>query len=78
MITNSQPWDNLKFNELGIQEVQRKFFGTIFNTYSFLGYMPILILLIFLKNISSTRKRRADHWILSELNSLIKTVETSS
>ena len=56
MITNSQPWDNLKFNELGIQEVQRKFLGPFLILILFLVYMPILILLIFLKNIYPYKK----------------------
>ena len=56
MITNSQPWDNLKFNELGIQEVQRKFLGPFLTPILFLVYMPILILLIFLKNIYQYKK----------------------
>ena len=41
MISNASPWDNLKFNLDGITEVQRKFFGTLYNTYSFLRCMPI-------------------------------------
>ena len=41
MISNANPWDNLKFDLEGIGEVRRKFFGTLYNTYSFLVYMPI-------------------------------------
>tara|TARA_A100001234_G_scaffold221571_1_gene238517 strand:- start:11737 stop:13737 length:2001 start_codon:yes stop_codon:yes gene_type:complete len=78
MITNSQPWDNLKFNELGIQEVQRKFFGTIFNTYSFFSlYANIDSFNFSEKYIPVQERDELDRWILSELNSLIKTVETS-
>jgi len=43
MITNSQPWDNLKFDMNGVEEVMRKFFGTLYNTYSSLHYMQILM-----------------------------------
>ena len=78
MITNSQPWENLKFNELGIQEVQRKFFGTIFNTYSFFSlYANIDSFNFSEKYIPVQERNELDRWILSELNSLIKTVETS-
>ena len=78
MITNSQPWDNLKFNELSIQEVQRKFFGTIFNTYSFFSlYANIDSFNFSEKYIPVQERDELDRWILSELNSLIKTVETS-
>jgi len=45
MITNSQPWDNLRFDEAGIDEIRRKFLGTLYNTYSFLPYMQILMAL---------------------------------
>lgn len=49
MITNAQPWDNLKFDEEGLVEAQRKFFGTLFNTYSFLCCMLMWMDLIILK-----------------------------
>ena len=76
MITNSQPWENLKFNELGIQEVQRKFFGTIFNTYSFFSlYANIDSFNFTEEHIPAKERHELDRWILSELNSLIKTVE---
>ena len=76
MISNAQPWENLRFNESGIQEVQRKFFGTLYNTYSFYAlYANIDNFsneedLLELKN-----KQEIDQWIISELNTLIKNVE---
>ena len=51
MISNANPWDNLRFDLTGIDEVKRKFFGTLYNTYSFLLYMPTLIILIFPKRL---------------------------
>tara|TARA_Y100000385_G_scaffold263267_1_gene295587 strand:- start:1024 stop:4407 length:3384 start_codon:yes stop_codon:yes gene_type:complete len=76
MITNAQPWDNLKFDTDGLKEVQRKFFGTLYNTYSFFalyanidGFDP---------NTHTTEyKTEIDRWILSKLNSLVKEVDGS-
>jgi isoleucyl-tRNA synthetase len=74
MIGNAQPWDNLRFNEEGIAEVQRKFFGTLYNTYNFFamyanidGYKPNHENAIPLADRSPL-----DRWILSRLNSLVK------
>ncbi|TAG12638.1 MAG: isoleucine--tRNA ligase, partial [Sphingobacteriia bacterium] len=78
LITNASPWDNLKFDLAGIQEVQRKFFGTLYNTYQFFclyanvdgfafkeGYIPL------------EQRPEIDRWILSSLNTLIKQVTDS-
>ena len=75
LVTNASPWDNLKFDLSGIQEVQRKFFGTLYNTYQFFvlyanvdnfhfeqGYIPV------------ASRPEIDRWIISSLNSLIQTV----
>jgi len=76
MITNAQPWDNLKFDEDGIAEVQRKFFGTLYNTYSFFSiYANIDNFHYSEKEIPYNERPEIDRWILSELNSLIKTVD---
>ncbi|MEC9303776.1 MAG: isoleucine--tRNA ligase [Bacteroidota bacterium] len=76
MISNAQPWDNLKFDESGILEVQRKFFGTIHNTYSFFSlYANIDSFDSSQKIISLKNRTELDRWILSELNTLIKQVE---
>ncbi|MBN2745149.1 MAG: isoleucine--tRNA ligase, partial [Bacteroidales bacterium] len=78
MITNAQPWDNLKFDEEGIAEVQRKFFGTLYNTYSFFAlYANIDGFNYQEENIEFEKRPELDRWILSELNSLIQTVDES-
>ena len=75
MISNANPWDNLKFNLDGILEVQRKFFGTLYNTYSFFSLYANIDGFVPNKNIIHDHKRdELDNWILSELNSLIKEV----
>ena len=75
MISNAQPWDNLKFDENGIVEVQRKFFGTLYNTYSFFAlYANIDGFNYSEKTIPVTERDELDRWVLSELNSLIKKV----
>lgn len=76
MITNAQPWDNLKFDEEGIAEVQRKFFGTLYNTYSFFAiYANIDAFVIDEKNLTPISERtELDRWIVSKLNSLKKLV----
>jgi isoleucyl-tRNA synthetase len=75
MLTNAQPWDNLKFDISGVDEVKRKFFGTLYNTYSFLalyanvdgfGYKEA--------EITVNERPEIDRWIISLLNSLIKEV----
>jgi isoleucyl-tRNA synthetase len=78
MITNAQPWDNLKFDEEGIVEVQRKFFGTLYNTYNFFAlYANIDGFAYKEKDIPMEERPEIDRWILSKLNSLIKEVDQS-
>jgi isoleucyl-tRNA synthetase len=75
MITNSQPWDNLKFNLDGITEVQRRFFGTLQNTYSFFALYANLDNFTYAEaEIPLTERTESDRWILSKLQSLIKEV----
>lgn len=76
MITNAQPWDNLKFDVDGITEVQRKFFGTLYNTYSFFAlYANIDGFAFEQEAISINERPEIDRWILSKLNSLILQVD---
>ena len=76
MISNSQPWDNLKFDEEGIVEVQRKFFGTLYNTYSFFALYANIDGFDYKENdIDYSRRPEIDRWILSELNTLVKEVD---
>ncbi len=76
MITNAQPWDNLKFDLEGITEVQRKFFGTLYNTYSFFAlYANIDAFDFSSKEIALNDRPEIDRWILSKLHSLIKEVD---
>ncbi len=76
MISNANPWDNLKFDMEGIEEVRRKFFGTLYNTYSFFTlYANIDNFGYDEENIHSNKRPEIDRWILSELNSLIQNVE---
>ena len=76
MISNAQPWDNLKFDEGGIVEVQRKFFGTLYNTYSFFVlYANIDGFNYSEDDVPISERAELDRWILSELNTLIKEVE---
>ena len=76
MITNAQPWDNLKFDLDGITEVQRKFFGTLYNTYSFFGlYANIDEFDYSAPDIALENRPEIDRWVLSKLNSLIKNVD---
>jgi len=78
MITNSQPWDNLKFDLNGIDEVRRKFFGTLHNTYAFFSlYANIDGFTYAEDDIAFNKRPELDRWILSELNSLIKDVDAS-
>jgi len=75
MITNSQPWDNLKFDFSGVDEVKRKFFGTLFNTYSFFSlYANVDNFRYTEKEIPLNERPEIDRWIISLLNSLIKEV----
>ena len=76
MITNAQPWDNLKFDLDGITEVQRKFFGTLYNTYSFFSlYANIDGFTYAEADIAVDSRPEIDRWILSELNTLMKAVD---
>jgi len=78
MITNAQPWDNLKFDIDGIAEVQRKFFGTLYNTYSFFAlYANIDNFTYNEGEIPHNLRPEIDRWILSELHTLIKNVDES-
>ena len=78
MITNAQPWDNLKFDSDGIAEVQRKFFGTLYNTYSFFAlYANIDGFEYKEADIKYENRPELDRWILSELNTLVKSVGES-
>ena len=78
LITNAQPWDNLKFDLEGIGEVQRKFFGTIYNTYSFFAlYANIDGFSYKEEEIPFDSRPEIDRWILSELNTLIANVDNS-
>lgn len=73
MITNSQPWDNLKFDLDGIEEIRRKFFGTLYNTYAFFAlYANIDGFTYSEPEIPLEQRPEIDRWILSELNSLIR------
>jgi len=77
MISNANPWDNLKFDIGGIEEVRRKFFGTLYNTYSFFTlYANIDNFSYSESDIDLTKRPEIDRWILSELNTLIKNVES--
>ncbi len=76
MITNAQPWDNLKFNIDGVAEVMRKFFGTLYNTYSFFAlYANIDGFKYEEEEVPMANRPEIDRWILSELNTLIKVVD---
>ncbi|GDX53201.1 isoleucine--tRNA ligase [Bacteroidota bacterium] len=76
MISNSQPWDNLKFDLAGIDEVKRKFFGTLYNTYNFFAVYANIDKFIYKEDEISLEKRpEIDQWIISLLNSLVKTVQ---
>ena len=76
MITNSQPWDALKFDPAGVDDVRRKFFGTLYNTYGFFAlYANIDGFTYSEPDIDIDRRPEIDRWILSELNTLVKTVD---
>jgi len=78
MLTNSQPWDNLKFDMNGVDEVKRKFFGTLYNTYNFFAmYANIDGFTFAEKELSVADRPELDRWIISLLNSLIKEVGES-
>lgn len=76
MITNAQPWDNLKFDLEGIAEVQRKFFGTLYNTYGFFALYANIDGFTYKEDeIPFNTRPEIDRWILSELHTLIKNVD---
>ncbi len=76
MISNANPWDNLKFDLEGVTEVKRKFFGTLYNTYSFFSLYANIDKFAFAEEVIDIKQRpEIDRWILSELNTLIKKVE---
>lgn len=78
MITNAQPWDNLRFDEEGIVEVQRKFFGTLYNTYNFFAlYANIDGFSYSELEIAHENRPELDRWIISQLNSLVKEVDNA-
>ena len=75
MLTNAQPWDNLKFDIAGVDEVKRKFFGTLYNTYSFFAlYANIDNFRYAEEGIPVNERPEIDRWIISLLNSLVKEV----
>ena len=77
MITNSSPWDNLKFDVDGIEEVRRKFFGTLYNTYSFFAlYANVDGFEYKEADLPMNERPEIDRWILSVLNTLVKEVDT--
>lgn len=77
MITNSSPWDNLKFDVEGIEEVRRKFFGTLYNTYSFFAlYANVDGFEYKEADVPVAERPEIDRWILSVLNSLVKEVDS--
>ncbi len=78
MISNAQPWDNLKFDIKGIQEVQRKFFSTLYNAYSFFVMYANIDSFVFSEKYLPIEDRpEIDRWIISELNSLVRKVDDS-
>jgi isoleucyl-tRNA synthetase len=78
MITNAQPWDNLKFDVEGVEEVKRKFFGTLYNSYSFFAlYANVDNFRYIEAEIPVEQRPELDRWIISLLNSLVKEVGES-
>ncbi|MGE4586753.1 MAG: isoleucine--tRNA ligase, partial [Mangrovibacterium sp.] len=78
MLTNSQPWDNLKFDVAGVDEVRRKFFGTLYNTYNFFAlYANVDGFICREEEIPLKQRPELDRWIISLLNSLILEVDES-
>ncbi|SRX52430.1 Isoleucine--tRNA ligase [Aequorivita sp. CIP111184] len=76
MISNANPWDNLKFDQDGISEVRNKFFGTLYNTYSFFSLYANLDNFQYLeKDLPLEKRPEIDRWILSELHTLIQKVD---
>lgn len=78
MMTNSQPWDNLKFDVAGVDELKRKFFGTLYNTYSFFAlYANVDGFDCSQPEIPVKQRPEIDRWIISELNTLVKAVDSN-
>jgi len=76
MISNANPWDNLKFDLEGIAEVRRKFFGTLYNTYSFFALYANIDKFTYAEaEVPLSERPEIDQWIISELNTLIKVVD---
>ncbi len=76
MVTNAQPWDNLKFDPAGVDEVRKKFFGTLYNTYSFFAlYANIDGFNYEEDEIPYSKRPELDQWIISELNTMIRKVK---
>lgn len=76
MISNANPWDNLKFDIEGVAEVRRKFFGTLYNTYSFFSLYANIDNFSYTENeVPLDERPEIDRWILSELNTLIQKVD---
>ena len=76
MISNANPWDNLKFDLEGIAEVRRKFFGTLYNTYSFFALYANIDNFVYAEaEIPLNERPEIDQWIVSELNTLVKVVD---
>ena len=76
MMTNSEPWDNLKFDQEGVDEVRRKFFGTLYNTYSFFAlYANVDGFSFAEKEVPLNERPEIDRWILSCLHTLIRNVD---
>ena len=78
MLTNAQPWDNLRFDEAGVDEVRRKFFGTLYNTYSFFAlYANVDGFDVNAPAVPYEQRPEIDRWIISLLNTLIKNVRAA-
>ena len=78
MLTNANPWENIKFNTVGVEEVKRKFFGTLFNTYSFFAlYANIDCFSYKEKGVAFSERSLLDRWVLSELSVLVSSCEKS-
>ena len=76
MISNANPWDNLKFDQDGISEIRNKFFGTLYNTYSFFSlYANLDNFKYFEEDVALEERPEIDRWILSELHTLIQKVD---
>ena len=76
MMSNSQPWDNLKFDLAGVEEVKRKFFGTLYNTYSFFALYANIDGFVYQEDaIPLSERTEIDRWIISLLNTLVKEVD---